>query len=138
MGDLYGNGLQTADYQKSWNYHLIGVSLSSTDITNSYQIGNVSWNAAYNAGMRIRSDTTLNPTIFAIGYLGNGGVDHALLKMLTNTTSGFQTWAQDPTGQYQSTDVKAGQTNGMYYDAGPGGIAEAFQQVKSQVLSLAQ
>jgi hypothetical protein len=64
-------------------------------------------------------------------------VDHALLKRIANTNQGYQTWAQDPQGQYLSTDYVPTSTTGQYYDAGPGGIAAAFQEVRSQILSLA-
>jgi len=137
-GDIYGNSLLGAGYRASLNYHNTGsLNLDTTDINNPYQIGNVSWNATYYAAKRIRGDTTLKPTFYCIGYTGDGGVDHALLKRLTNTNQGYQTWAQDPQGQYLQTDYDPTSTTGQYYDAGPGGIAAAFQQVRSQILSLA-
>jgi Flp pilus assembly protein TadG len=144
-GDLYGNALLTNDYEASLNFHLVGGTLiSSTDVKNAYQIGNVSWNAAYQASVRIRHDTTLKPVIYCIGYTGDGGVDHALLKRMTNTNQGFttDTWSTatggDPQGPYPSTAYDPTSTSGMYYDAGPGGIAAAFQEVRSQILALAK
>ena len=137
-GDIYGNGLLGTDYKASLEYNLKGgFGLDSSDVNNPYQIGNVSWNAAYQAAKRIRGDTTLRPTFYVIGYNGLDSIDHALLKRIANTNQGYQTWAQDPKGQYLQTDYDPTSTTGQYYDAGPGGIAAAFQQVRSQILSLA-
>ncbi|MGO9128786.1 MAG: VWA domain-containing protein [Bryobacteraceae bacterium] len=143
-GDLYGDNLNVTDYQLGLQYHNNGIALSATDVSDPGNEGwLLGWNAVNRAGNRIRSDSTLKPTIYCIGYTGNGGVDHALLKRLTNTSQGFtaNTWSTssggDPSGPYPSSAYIPGQTSGMYYDAGPGGIAAAFQQVRSQILSLA-
>jgi Flp pilus assembly protein TadG len=142
-GDIYGNGLLTADYQTSYNYHHNGnAGLHSDDIANPYQIGLVSWNAAYLAAKRIRGDSYLKPTIYCIGYSGGDAIDRGFLKRLTNTNQGFtdNSWALplgDPYGPYPSSAYDPTSTSGMYYDAGPGSMAAAFQKVRSAILSLA-
>jgi Flp pilus assembly protein TadG len=135
--DLYGNKTNTADYQASKFYHDNSIALNMNSVNNAYQIGLVSWNTAYNAAKRIRGDTTLKPTVYCIGYNGAQDLDRALMKRLANTNTGFQTWAQDSLGQYLSTDYDPTSTTGRYFEAAtPGAIAEAFQQVQSEILRL--
>jgi hypothetical protein len=143
--DDYGNKTTTADYQNSYIYNTWPSAgplvTTGTAVDNAYHIGLVSWNAAYNAAKRIRGDTNLKPTFFCLGYSGNGtgaaGLDRSLLKRIANANGGYQTWAQDPMGQYLSTDYDPTSTTGAYFEAStPGSIAAAFQMVQSQILRL--
>jgi hypothetical protein len=134
--DLYGNKTNTIDYRNSLLYHNANVNLNMNSVNNAYQIGLASWNTTFNAGKRIRGDTNLLPTIYCIGYHGKEDVDKALLKRLANTNKDFADWAHDAYGQYLSSDYDPNSTTGMYYDAGPGSIGYAFQQVQSELLRL--
>lgn len=138
-GDFYGNSLLTTDYRASYIYRShSSTELSSTSVTNGYQIGLVSWNATYNAGKRIRGDSNLKPVIYCIGFnQGSQNIDRGLMKRLANTNQDFQTWAQDAYGQYLTTDYDPSSTTGRYFEAvTPGSIAQAFQQVQSEILRL--
>jgi Flp pilus assembly protein TadG len=139
--DLYGNKTNTIDYQDSLLYHnTSSIGLNMTSVNNAYQIGLVSWNTAYNAAKRIRGDTNLKPTIYCIGYNGAQNLDRGLMKRMANTNEGFQTWAQDPQGQYLVSDYDPSSTTtttGKYFEASTtGSIAQAFQQVQSEILRL--
>lgn len=137
--DVYGNATNTIDYRNSKIYHKIGKSLDMTAVTNAYQVGLVSWNAVYNAAKTIRSDTSLKPVIFCIGYEAGDELDRSLMKRIVNTNTGFRTWAQDPKGQYLSSDYDPTSTRGSYFEASEAGsISAAFQQVASEVLRLSQ
>ncbi|MGA2328753.1 MAG: TadE/TadG family type IV pilus assembly protein [Bryobacteraceae bacterium] len=135
--DVYGNATNTADYRNAKIYHNINKALDMTAVTNAYQIGLISWNATFNAAKTIRSDTSLKPVIFCIGYNGGDEIDRSLMKRIANTNQDFQTWAQDSRGQYLFSDYDPTSTTGRYYEAAtPGAIAAAFQQVQSEVLRL--
>lgn len=136
--DRYGNKTNTIDYRDSRLYHdTSSIALNMTSVNNAYQIGLVSWNTTFNAGMRVRGDTTLKPVIYTIGYNGSNDIDRGLLKRLANTNEGYRTWAQDPQGQYLVSDYLTNQPTGKYFEAAtPGAIAAAFQQVQSEILRL--
>ncbi|HUJ23377.1 MAG TPA: pilus assembly protein TadG-related protein [Bryobacteraceae bacterium] len=123
--DRYGNSTSGVADPQSLLYTTFKTHYDATKPTNGYQMGLASWNATDHAGQRILADTTLNITIYVIGYTGNGGVDQVLLKRLANT--------QD------STSYNAAYQTGMYVSAGNAAeLQSAFDAVASALLRLAR
>jgi hypothetical protein len=106
---------------------------TSSAAANGYNWGIAAWDATDNAAYRIRTDANLtnrtgdtqnmNIAIYAIGYLGSGGLDDGLLKRVANDKSSSSYDATQPTGMY----IPASNTTAM---------AQAFQTVASQILRL--
>jgi hypothetical protein len=89
------------------------------------QVGLASWNAADMAGKVIRSDTTLLPVIYCMGYEGNGGDDPALMQRLANVkVAGNSVFdSSKPQGMY----IQVATVND---------IVPAFQNVLAEILRL--
>jgi hypothetical protein len=135
--DYYGNSTTgsgvapytTLDYQQSeiWsnecnNGHRTALNLAKSG--DACQVGLASWNAADMAGKQIRADATLSPVIYTLGYLGNGGVDPALLQRLSNVKG-------------VSTVYDATKPEGLYLPiATMNDITPAFQYVLAEILRL--
>ena len=83
------------------------------------------WNATDTAAQRILADTHLNIAIYVIGFTGNGGVDEALLKRVSNTLDSTNRNPDWQTGIY----VAASDSNGLH---------NAFKTVASEILRLAK
>ncbi|MBK9167982.1 MAG: VWA domain-containing protein [Bryobacterales bacterium] len=85
-------------------------------------------NALLSAGDRIRSDTYLDPTIFAIGLGTPASYSHELLRRVAN----------DPLAATYASNSASGQAAGLYVFAPTGAdLAAAFARVASEVLRLA-
>ena len=107
--DRYGNSMTGSGYSNS---HIVdsdgnvssiynGTALDRTKVTRDYHWGLAIWNSVDAAASRIRTDSNLanragdiqnmGIEIFAIGYLGNGGIDDGLLRRVANdpTSSSF-------------------------------------------------
>jgi Flp pilus assembly protein TadG len=135
--DYYGNRLNSNDYLNSVGYHDHHVALNLTNLNDSYQIGAASWNAVMDAARRARSDATLKPVIFTLGYNGSTSIDRSLLKRMANTDRDFATWAQDPQGQYLSSDYDPNSTTGRYFEAPTvASINNVFELVQAEILKL--
>jgi len=142
--DIYGNKLNPPGlaYQRSANYIQEGSAINMNAITNAYQFGLVAWNAADQAAKRIRRDPNTHPMIMTIGYHGGDDIDRGLLKRIANTH--YLSDFDDPnkpaptTGAYYPADWDGTTTSGRYFDASPGNIKAAFQQVESELLRLSQ
>jgi Flp pilus assembly protein TadG len=123
-GDSTSDGSYTTAFKSSASYS--GQTYTSTSPNIAGNIGIAAWNATDAVGRRILSDTTLNPTIYVIGYTGSGGnPDTYLLKRLANTTDSTNYNSTWQTGIYVSGSDQAG-------------LAEAFQAVAASILRLAQ
>ena len=136
--DLYGNsttGSTTApytalDYQQSeiWGNECNNGSRTALNLSHTAdacQVGLASWNAVDMAGKLIRSDTTLLPIIYCMGYEGNGGDDPALMRRLSNVNVASNT-------VFDSTKPQ-----GMYLQiATVNDIKPAFQNVLAEILRL--
>lgn len=106
---------------------------TSAAAASGYNWGIAAWNATDNAAYRIRTDANyanragdtqkLNVAIYAIGYLGSGGLDDGLLKRVANDKSSSSYDATQATGMY----IPASNTTAM---------AQAFQTVASEILRL--
>ena len=103
-----------------------GRTYTSTSPNVGGNIGIAAWNTTDAVSRRILGDTTLNPTIYVIGYNGSeGNPDSYLLNRLANTTA--------------STDYNSTYQAGQYVLASdPAALAEAFQAVAASILRLAQ
>ncbi len=124
--DYYGNNLKTgfggtlalnSTTHRSYNYPPVGrkVTLSNTNVQTA------SVNALDNAGNRIRSDTTLNTMIFAVGF--GPDVNDDLLRRVAN----------DPT----SSNYNTAHQTGMYVFAPtPGAISDAFSRIAAEILRI--
>jgi len=85
-------------------------SFDATGATNTYNWGIAQWDAADNAGYRIRNDVNfpnrigdtqrMKIQIFTIGYLGDGGLDDGLLKRIANDPSSTSYDSSQPQGMY--------------------------------------
>ena len=92
------------------------------------------WNAADNAGYRIRTDVnragrgdtqSMPITIYTIGYLGSGGLDDGLLKRISNDTT--------------SSSYDASQGTGVYIPAADQAqLDAAFNKVSGMILRLSR
>jgi Mg-chelatase subunit ChlD len=150
--DTYGNSATGTDYQYSTikasggtliDLYKPGVELATNNakLLYDYPWALAAWNQTDDAGYRIRSDAgqpdrggdpRIFPTIYTIGYQGNGGVDEALLTRLANVSTA-------PPDGYYTTNVGLGQKKGLYVAAYAGDdIYSAFEQVASDMLRLAQ
>ena len=117
--DYYGTSTSDAAYTQSLLYTNYRVAYNTAKPTNGYHIALASWSAADNVAQRILKDTTLNATIYTIGYTGNGGVDTALLKRIANT--------QD------ATSYNSNYESGLYVSSSDAqSMQAAFAQVASQ------
>jgi hypothetical protein len=141
--DRFGNSLTGNGYTYS---HIVdssghvssistGTVLDRNQVTQNYHWGLAVWNSVDNAASAIRNDANLsgragdsqnmNIQIFAIGYLGNGGVDDGLLKRVANDQSSSSFDATEPIGRYVPASDSVG-------------LANAFSSVASSVLRLSQ
>ncbi len=87
--DSYGNSTAGEGYLESALYKKERIPLDLKAIRSPYQIGLASWNAADDAGRRIRQDTQLNVAIYAFA-LGPASAppDEVLLGRIANVRSG--------------------------------------------------
>jgi Flp pilus assembly protein TadG len=86
------------------------------------------YNAVDNCAKRVRADTSLKPYIFTIGLGGEAGeepIDDVLLQRLANVTASPVYDPNAPLGIYARVD-----NSGM--------LNQAFQEIASQILRLAQ
>jgi Flp pilus assembly protein TadG len=120
-------GDSTSDGTVSKNSSIYGsLTYKSTEPNVRSNVALAGWNATDNAAQRILADTTLNVSIYVIGYTGqNGNPDTYLLKRLANTTDSSNYNASWQTGQYIAASDGAS-------------LAQAFQTVASAILRLAQ
>jgi hypothetical protein len=124
--DLYNNSTTDSFYTESWIYQQFQLAYNPAKPTSEYDLGIAVWNATDNAGVTIRTQAAMNPiTIYTIGYLGDGGVDVALLERLANSQNSPSYNATQPTGVY----VPVNQTSDLM---------AAFYTVASSVLRLSQ
>jgi hypothetical protein len=123
--DYWGNSTDGTGYQSS-SLVYTGQIYVPTQVTQSYDGSLAAWNAADNAGKRIRTQTAIGPiAIYCIGYTGTDGVDTALLKRLANTTD---------SSSYQPTE----QTGMVLLVRTADQLTSAFNAVASDLLRLAQ
>ena len=124
--DYYGNRADGTSYLQSIHYKNKGVALDRTKVSSPYHIGLASWNATDDAARRIRSDATISPVIYCIGYSGGSEQpDSVLMKRLAN--------ANDPANTVYDPTKPAG----LYVMAPtPAQIAAAFGRVASEILRL--
>ncbi|HTS25483.1 MAG TPA: vWA domain-containing protein [Bryobacteraceae bacterium] len=125
--DVWGNSL-TATAYRSVTYSGSGLS-----VTNAQNVENFATNAADHAALRIRrgdpdpaqaNNSLSGVVIYCIGY--GGDVDSVLLQRIAN----------DPS---LTTNPVAAGSNGRYYNAPtPSDLNQAFIQVASQMLRIAQ
>jgi hypothetical protein len=101
------------------------------------------FNVADNIATLIRTDTVISPVLFVIGLTYPGGSTEPL------DSDWLARVANDPTYTIQTSDPAAGttagnpvfqtgQTAGAYYQSDQAGLLQAFQNVASQVMRLAQ
>lgn len=116
-----GNGYRDAyfinssgTYQSTYIYNSAQGGFTQSPST-AYQWGLAMWDAADNAGLRIRTDanysnrgesTPMTIQILTIGYSGDGGTDAGLLKRLANDANDTQStialpsaWSSQPQGK---------------------------------------
>jgi Flp pilus assembly protein TadG len=122
----YGDSTsQGTAYQQSVLYNNFHTTYDPTNLSNAYHLGIACWNATDTAAQRILADTHLNIAIYVIGFTGNGGVDEALLKRVSNTLDSTNRNPDWQTGIY----VAASDSNGLH---------NAFKTVASEILRLAK
>jgi Mg-chelatase subunit ChlD len=125
--DIWGNSLTTTGYRS------VTHTGSGLTVSNAQNVENFATNAADHAGLRIRrgdadlaqaNQSLSGVVIYAIGY--GGDVDNLLLQRISN----------DPT--LNPNPVAAGNT-GRYYNAPTtSDLNQAFMQVASEMLRIAQ
>lgn len=130
--DYYGNRTDRDDYMASTLYQSRRVRLSMNGIDSPYQIGLASWNATADVVRRIRDDSSINPTIYTIGYSGNDEVpDETLMKMIANV--------DDPNNALVHSLYRPEKPTGFYVMAPTQDeLKDAFDRVASEILRLVQ
>jgi hypothetical protein len=142
--DRYGNVLTGTGYTTSHivksngatsSVYTTGVALDRTRVDRDYHWGLAIWNSVDSAATRIRTDVnrvnrggdtqSMQITIFAIGYQGNGGTDDGLLKRVANDKSASSYDGTQATGRY----IAAADKNAL---------AAAFDTLASIILRLSQ
>ena len=121
--DYYGNSLTghwALDYYPSNDPNY--ANKPRIDTPNS--VMNAALNAADNQANTIRSNTTLNPVIYAIGL---GGTQYQQIN-----TDFLERIANDP----RSSNYNSSQQTGEFIYCTASGLAAAFQQIASQILRL--
>lgn len=136
--DYYGNRTDRDDYMASALY--LGSSdkngkrirLDMNGIDSPYQIGLASWNATADVVRRIRNDSSINPTIYTIGYSGNDEIpDETLMKMIANV--------DDPNNSLVHSLYRPEKPTGFYVMAPTQDeLKDAFDRVASEILRLVQ
>ena len=143
--DAYGNALNITKYTDSQLVNSSGTVVTPNPLYNgtaldlaqkqsAYHWGLAIWNSVYSTANNIRNDSNLpnragdtqnlNVAIYAIGYLGNGGIDQGLLRDVANDKS--------------ASSYNSSQATGMYVAAAdPNALASAFTTVASAILRLA-
>jgi hypothetical protein len=136
---LTGTGYTTSHIVKSngatSSVYTTGVALDRTRVDRDYHWGLAIWNSVDSAATRIRTDVnrvnrggdtqSMQITIFAIGYQGNGGTDDGLLKRVANDKSASSYDGTQATGRY----IAAADKNAL---------AAAFDTLASIILRLSQ
>ena len=122
---IWGDSTSDGTAYKS-SSHYSGLTYDTTKPNIQGNVGVAGWNATDNVGKRILGDTSLNVSIYVIGYTGSGGSpDTYLLKRLANTKDSSNYNSSWQVGQY----VEAADTDAL---------AQAFQAVAASILRLAQ
>ena len=142
--DVFGNNLTALGngytYSTATGFPAgTGINANVNGVSDSalgQQLNIAAWNAVDNAANRIRSDIgtnswNVNPTIYTIGYSGNGGTDDMLLSRVAN----------DPgQNKYNSASTyNQSQNAGQYFPASDSNaIVDAFNKIGSILLNLSR
>jgi Flp pilus assembly protein TadG len=140
--DGWGNSMDGTAYTNSAVYDSSGSvatpytgALDHTQVTNPSDWALASWNETDTTANNIRNDSNrvnragdtenIMPTIYTIGYEGDGGVDQGLLLRIANDKS--------------SSSYNGSQATGMYIPASnTSALATAFTTVASAILRLSK
>jgi len=151
-----GNSYTTTDYQQSYVWNVSSqcnkgsggtggnpLNLTAKMANGNYPMGDAcqnglaSWNAADMAGRQIRTDHTLQPVIYTMGYEGSANaVDKVLLSRLANTNG---TAINPTTNKVYNTVYDSTATMGQFFDIpNANDVATAFNELLSEILRLSQ
>ncbi|MGD0499538.1 MAG: VWA domain-containing protein [Bryobacteraceae bacterium] len=134
-GSPYTNSYIVESNGQTSSIYTAGQALVMTQPTQDYDWGLAMWNAVDGAAKNIRLDGNLANragdtqnmavAIYAIGYMGNGGIDQGLLLRVANDKTCASYSSTQPQGIY----VAASNANGL---------ASAFNTIAAAVLRLSQ
>jgi Flp pilus assembly protein TadG len=121
--DIYGNN--TDGYKAVAKFAGGHAYQYQKRVDNPMGITGASFNATDSAASRMRNDATIQPVIYTIGLGSNGGVDHEILRRISN----------DPMSPIYDDTKPAG----VYvYAPTPTDLNYAFVRIASEILRIAQ